>query len=96
LAEVLPEDREKLERFKEFPYYQFFQMNNGVIEITTPFDILRIFFPMQPVCRFLTANTMKKFLLNVERESNQHKLMGLCGQVPSFIEEMEHLEIMSH
>jgi hypothetical protein len=79
LAEVLPEDREKLERFKEFSYYQFFQKNNGVIEITTPFDILRIFFPLQPICSFLTPNTMKKFLLNVERESNQHKLMGLCG-----------------
>jgi hypothetical protein len=51
---------------------------------------------MQPICRFLTPNTMKKFLLHVERESNQHKLLGLCGEVPSFIEEMEHLEIMSH
>jgi len=39
---------------------------------------------------------MDKFLLNVERESNQHKLLGLCGEVPSFIEEMEHLEVMSH
>ena len=32
----------------------------------------------------------------MERESNQHKLLGLCGEVASFIEEMEHLEIMSH
>jgi hypothetical protein len=32
----------------------------------------------------------------VERESGQHKLLGLCSQIPFFIEEMDHLEIMSH
>ena len=32
----------------------------------------------------------------MERESGQHKLIGLCEHIPSFIEEMEHLEIMSH
>jgi len=67
-----------------------------VIEISTPFDLLRIFFPMQPVCRFLTQKTKDKFLLLVERESNQHKLLGLHAEVPVFIDEMEHQEIMSH
>ena len=58
--------------------------------------MLRIYFPLQPVCSRLTLKTQNDFLLNVERESNQHKLLGLVAAVPSFIEEMEHLEMMSH
>lgn len=39
---------------------------------------------------------MFQFENTVERESGQHKLLGLCSQIPFFIEEMDHLEIMSH
>ena len=96
LAEVLPATRERLNNFESEVFYQFFLNNSGNIEITTEFDVLRIYFPLQPVCSFLTPNTQNKFLLNVERESGQHKLLGLVAMVPSFIEEMEHLEMMSH
>jgi len=34
--------------------------------------------------------------MTVERESTNHKLLGLVEKIPSFIEEMEHLEVMSH
>lgn len=64
--------------------------------MTTEFDVLRIYFPLQPICAFLTETTKTKFLNTVERESNQHKLIGLISKVPSFVEEMEHLEMMSH
>lgn len=39
---------------------------------------------------------MFTFENTVERESGQHKLLGLCSQIPFFIEEMDHLEVMSH
>ena len=66
------------------------------IEVNTEFDVLRLYFPLQPKCAFLTQKTKDYFYRTVERESGQHKLLGLCGSIPSFIEEMEHLEIMSH
>jgi hypothetical protein len=57
--------------------------------------VLRIYFPLQPKCVFLTKKTKDHFEGTVERESGQHKLLGLCGEIPSFIEEMDHLEVMS-
>jgi hypothetical protein len=95
-VEVIPEDKVKLKKYQDQQFFQFFVMNSGNIEVTTEFDVLRIYFPLQPKCQYLTEKTKSHFLLNVERESGQHKLLGLCANIPSFIEEMEHLEIMSH
>lgn len=96
LVEVIPEDKVKLEHFKDEKFMRFFLQNSGNIEVTTEFDCLRLYFPLQPKCQFLTEATKMQFLMDVERESTNHKLLGLCGGIPSFIEEMEHLEIMSH
>ena len=70
--------------------------NSGNIEVLTDFDVLRIYYPLQPKCQFLTRKSKDQFSLTVERESGQHKLIGLCEHIPSFIEEMEHLEVMPH
>ena len=70
--------------------------NSGNIEVLTDFDVLRIYYPLQPKCQFLTRKSKDQFSLTVELESCQHKLIGLCEHIPSFIEEMEHLEVMSH
>jgi hypothetical protein len=96
LVEVIPEDKVKLKKYYDQQFFQFFVSNSGNIEVTTEFDVLRIYFPLQPKCQYLTEKTKGYFLLNVERESGQHKLLGLCANIPSFIEEMEHLEVMSH
>jgi hypothetical protein len=64
--------------------------------VNTEFDVLRIYFPLQPKCQYLTQKTKDHFLSVVPRESTNHKLVGLVQNIPSFIEEMEHLEVMSH
>lgn len=48
---------EKLKEFEKNQYYSFFTEFCGNIEITTEFDVLRIYFPLQPVCFFLTEKT---------------------------------------
>ena len=39
---------------------------------------------------------MNNFTLKVNRESNTHKILDLVSKTPSFIDEMEHLELRSH
>ena len=55
-----------------------------------------MFFIIQPKCRFLTDITKQKFLQAVERETQQDKIMGILEAVPGFIDEMDHLEEMTH
>lgn len=74
LVEVNPEDVEKLKQFEKEKFYQFYLKNSGNIEVNTEFDILRIYFPLQPKCCFLTEKTKNNFTLKVDRESGQHKL----------------------
>lgn len=69
LVEVLPEERPKLEKFRDESFMQFYIKNSGNIEVMTQFDVLRIYYPLQPKCQFLTEKTKLKFNLTVERES---------------------------
>lgn len=39
---------------------------------------------------------MGDFIVNVNRESNTHKILDLVSRCPAFIDEMEHLELRSH
>lgn len=57
---------------------------------------MTIYFPIQPVSAFLTPKSQENFIRSVNRESNQHKIIGLLACTPEFINEMEHLEYRSH
>ena len=52
---------------------------------------MTIFFPIQPVTRFLSEGTKIKFLREVERQSNNHKIIDLIAHIPKFIDELNHL-----
>ena len=57
---------------------------------------MTIFFPIQPVTRFLSERTKIKFLHEVERQSNNHKIIDLIAHIPQFIDELNHLYEQSH
>jgi len=58
-------------------YYKFFLYNTGHVEIQKDNKIMTIYFPIQPISHFLTQKTKETFDMNVDRESNQHKIHGL-------------------
>lgn len=76
--------------------YQFFEQNTGNVEIQKDGEIMTIYFPIQPVSKFLTITTKETFMRTVNRQSNQHKIIDLVAKTPEFIDEMEHLEERSH
>jgi len=45
-----------------------------MIEAQVHDDLQRLYFPIQPVCRFLTPKTKEIFLNTVNRENNQKKI----------------------
>ena len=93
---MITKDRERLVNFEKNIAYSFFKKNTGKIEVYVSGDIQIVFFIIQPKCRFLTQLTKDKFLLTVERETQQDKIFGILQAVPGFIDEMEHLEEMSN
>jgi len=46
LVEVIPDDKEKLVKFEDKQFYNFYLSNSGNIEVNTEFDVLRIYFPL--------------------------------------------------
>ena len=55
LADSYIDARRKIDAFRQSNYFQFFEANTGQIEILMgPDQIQRVYFPVRPVCSFLT------------------------------------------
>mmetsp|Transcript_17612 Transcript_17612/g.17331 ORF Transcript_17612/g.17331 Transcript_17612/m.17331 type:complete len:242 (-) Transcript_17612:1146-1871(-) len=75
---------------------QFYQKFTGTCEVIVHDELFKVYFPILPICRFLSASSKKYFLENVPRESPQHKINGFLSAIPDFIDEMEHTESLRH
>ena len=75
---------------------QFYQKFTGMCEVVVNDDLFKVFFPILPICRFLSGDSKKHFLENVDRDSPQHKINGFLAAIPDFIDEMEHAESLRH
>ncbi len=67
----------------------------GRIEVTVSGNLQRIYFPVKPVCQFLSPGVRKTLMSEVDRESQSTKVMGLMDAVPDLIDEMNHNEELS-
>lgn len=77
------------ERFKKT--LKFFKMNVGMIEIiNSQKNVQRVFFRLPRLTKFLSKETISKFIETVNRESIDEKINGLLGFQPEFLEEMQH------
>jgi len=67
---MLDDTKAKIKKYEKEDYYKFFEQNSGVIEAKVVNDLQRLYFPIQPVCKYLSKSTRIKFLENVPRENN--------------------------
>lgn len=74
---------------------EFFTLNAGCIEIKWGERLERVYFPIPPVCSYLTEASRQKILWGVSRESPGEKMQGFFTMGSELIEEMTHLEKMS-
>jgi hypothetical protein len=70
---------------------EFFKMNCRSIEIDFHDTIIRVYFPVHPICRFLSKTTREKFGNNVNRETPNDKVNDLVNASDDFFDEMKHL-----
>ena len=68
----------------------FIKLNTGRIEINVHGQILRVYFPIKPVCRYLSPDARKQLMNNVVRDTWQTKVECLIEAVDDLNEEMLH------
>lgn len=73
LAENIESARNNLERKKftadEWKAYEFIRSHTGRIEIAVNSNLQRVYFPIIPVCHYISKESRKKLMVNVNRES---------------------------
>ena len=89
----LPDERSPESLHRSMQFYQKF---TGTCEVVVNDDLFKVYFPILPICRFLSPDSKKYFLENVSRDSPQHKINGLLAAIPDFMDEMEHTESLRH
>lgn len=108
LIKLLMDDKdpEAMRRFKEYEQQLpaeddpdsmhrsmlFYKKFLGSCEVIVKGDLFRVYFPIPPVCRFLSAQAKEEFLANVSRDSPQLKIAGFIEAMPDLIDSMEQTE----
>ena len=71
--------------------YSFFKSNTSSIEIIFNEQHIKVYFPVYPTTRFLSRTSRKKLMDEVNRESQNEKLISLINARRDLFDEMEHL-----
>jgi len=56
---------------------------------------VKVFFPIAPICRFLSKQSRTELMNDVNRDSINNKIMGLLNASSKFFNEMEHFSKLS-
>jgi hypothetical protein len=72
--------------------YDFFLTNTGRIEVAWKTELQRVYFPIPPVCRFLTEKSRNSLVWEVNRENPNGKITDFISRSEGLVDEMEHLE----
>jgi hypothetical protein len=75
---------------------KFFNEQTKSIEIQFNEDLLRVYFPVQPICQFLNEGKKNKLMAEVPRESPNDKVEGLVDRAEGVFDELEHLEYLQN
>lgn len=76
----------------QWKVYEFLRQNTGMIEVAVSGKLQRVYFPIRPVCDFVSKKTSKALMNDVNRESQQTKVADLMEATPMLIDEMRHVE----
>jgi inositol 1,4,5-triphosphate receptor type 3 len=73
---------------------EFFKYHTKSIEVMFKKSIIRVYFPVHPICRLISKVTRKKFALNVNRDTQNDKIKCLMQESNSFFDEFSHLAFL--
>jgi hypothetical protein len=72
--------------------FDFIRQNTGMIEVAVDGKLQRVYFPIRPICKYLSPKTRTSTMNEVRRESQQTKVQDLMERTPDLIDEMRHNE----
>ena len=75
---------------------KFFNETVRSIEIQFNGELIKVFFPIQPICRFLTRDTRVRLMNIIPRESPNEKIEGLQDEAQGVFDEIEHMERLNN
>ena len=70
--------------------YDFFKFHTGRIEVNVNDELERTYFPIRPVCKYMSAKRKADFILSANRESPSEKVRSLMESARTLIIDMKH------
>jgi hypothetical protein len=75
--------------------YDFFSLNTGQIEVVFQGTILRLYFMIHPICRYLDDNQKRLFLDGMKRDTPNEKVTDFMTKAPMMFDRMDYISILS-
>ena len=85
-------ETESFESADQLRAFTFFKEHVGRIEILVGKSLQRVYFPILPICKFISASSQQQLLEEINRDSPATKVTDLIQLSTRLIEEMEHNE----
>lgn len=96
LADAIHEQREILMRWNftnnQWKAFEFIRQHIGRIEVVVNNKLQRVYFPIRPVCNYMSLAYKARLMEEVDRDSQASKVTGLMDFVPDLMDEMFHNE----
>ncbi|EAR96945.2 cation channel family protein (macronuclear) [Tetrahymena thermophila SB210] len=73
---------------------KFFKYNTASIEVVFKNNLIRVYFPIQPICRLLSKNSRATLMEEIPRSTTSEKIEGLVEATIDLFDEMEHLAFL--
>lgn len=80
--------------FDQQRVYDFLRQWTARIEVSVKDQLERVYFPIMPLCKYISTKKKDNIMLNADRESQQTKVNYLMAEVPSLMDEMLHNEFL--
>lgn len=75
--------------------YEFFRHNTGQIEVIFQGTILRIYFMIHPICRYLDDNQKRLFLDGMNRDTPNDKVTDFMVKAPMMFDRMDYISVLT-
>jgi len=74
--------------YDQLKVYDFLKVWTARIEVSVNDQLERLYFPIRPVCNYISVKKKETVMLNAVRESQQTKVTYLMDCCPELIDEM--------
>ena len=79
----------------QWKVFEFLKSHTARIEVSVAGKLQRVYFPIRPVCHYISEKTKANLMEHIDRDSQQTKVTELLEAIPVLMDEMKHNEILT-